>query len=421
MFQGRQRLIIKNLGPIEYCDILLSKMTVLCGPQAQGKSTIAKAIFFFRNVKNFLSESLIAPSPAPMFHLQSQLLLRERFQQIFGRFEDMSEDMSMSFEYASNIRIEISNRYSGKPPVRFSKKIDEWLAKYSFDIPLSSGDLQRIKNESKNFFEDDHEIIYIPAGRSTLSNLSNALSYIFFRLNDRQKEMIDYCTTSYIEFITSIKGIFDPESRRFSEKLFYNSQQFEQLKIIDERAKHILKGRYIFSEGNEYLSFDCKENEKTIGIRFASSGQQEVLWILNSIYYCVSSDKAAFFIIEEPEAHLYPNTQKEVAEYIVASLTDKNECLITTHSPYILGSLNNILDARRLLDKGVDVSNIIKNEKIPLLTKQEDICAYFVNGGRVYNALDDRIGLIKNELIDDASDDINRVTDKLIEAEQEQQ
>ena len=214
--------------------------------------------------------------------------------------------------------------------------------------------------------------------------------------------------------------MFDPESRRFPEKLFYNFQQIEQLKMIDERAKHILRGRYIFSEGNEYLCFDCKNAEKTIGIRFASSGQQEVLWILNSIYYCVSSDKPAFFIIEEPEAHLYPNTQKEIAEYIVASLADNRECLITTHSPYILGALNNILDARRLLDKGVDVSNIIENESIPLLTRQGDLCAYFVDGGSVSDALDE-LGLIKNELIDGASDDINRVTDKLIEAEREQQ
>lgn len=420
MFQGRQRLVIKNLGPIEYCDILLSKMTVLCGAQAQGKSTIAKAIFFFRSVKTFFSEVLVAQRSDPVVELEFQLVLLEKFQQIFGRLKDMSENMSVSFEYDSDLRIEISNCNDGSHPVRFSVSVNEWASRYA-DVLLSFGDLQRIKKEAENFFKDDREIIYIPAGRSMLSNLSNALSYIFFKLNDRQKEMIDYCTTSYIEFITSVKGMFDPESRRFPEKLFYDSQQFEQLKIIDERAKHILRGRYIFSEGNEYLCFDCKNAEKTIGIRFASSGQQEVLWILNSIYYCVSSDKPAFFIIEEPEAHLYPNTQKEIAEYIVASLADNRECLITTHSPYILGALNNVLDARRLLDKGVNVSAIIRDEKIPLLARKEDLCAYFVDGGGVSDALDEEIGLIKNELIDDASDDINRVTDKLIEAERGQQ
>lgn len=47
-------LAIKNLGPIKNCDIELSKMMVLDGPQAAGKSTVAKAIFFFRTIKNEL-------------------------------------------------------------------------------------------------------------------------------------------------------------------------------------------------------------------------------------------------------------------------------------------------------------------------------------------------------------------------------
>ena len=114
---------------------------------------------------------------------------------------------------------------------------------------------------------------------------------------------------------------------------------------------------------------------------------------------------------------MYPNTQKDVAEYVVTALSEKNECLLTTHSPYILGTLNNILDARRLLDKGVDVSQIVTEEKIPLLASKDEIGAYFVGDSEVVEALDDEIGLIKNELIDDASDVINNVADKLIEAE----
>ena len=48
----KQHLVIKNLGPIKNCEIDLTKMIVLDGPQAAGKSTVAKAIFFFRTVKN---------------------------------------------------------------------------------------------------------------------------------------------------------------------------------------------------------------------------------------------------------------------------------------------------------------------------------------------------------------------------------
>jgi predicted ATPase len=43
---------ISNFGPIEECDMDINQFTVLTGPQASGKSTIAKAIYFFRTIKD---------------------------------------------------------------------------------------------------------------------------------------------------------------------------------------------------------------------------------------------------------------------------------------------------------------------------------------------------------------------------------
>lgn len=43
---------INNLGPVKHCCMTLEDFCVLTGPQASGKSTIAKAIFFFRTIKD---------------------------------------------------------------------------------------------------------------------------------------------------------------------------------------------------------------------------------------------------------------------------------------------------------------------------------------------------------------------------------
>ena len=69
-----------------------------------------------------------------------------------------------------------------------------------------------------------------------------------------------------------------------------------------------LKGDYQYNAGKEYIIAKDKElhNEK-IPINFASSGQQEVLWLLNQLYILMLKKEKAFVIIEEPEAHLYPN------------------------------------------------------------------------------------------------------------------
>ena len=42
---------INNLGPVKNCKRSLEQFCVLTGPQASGKSTIAKALFYFRTVK----------------------------------------------------------------------------------------------------------------------------------------------------------------------------------------------------------------------------------------------------------------------------------------------------------------------------------------------------------------------------------
>ena len=44
----KERLVIKNFGPIREVDLELGKMTVLIGDQATGKTTIAKVLAMCR-------------------------------------------------------------------------------------------------------------------------------------------------------------------------------------------------------------------------------------------------------------------------------------------------------------------------------------------------------------------------------------
>ena len=66
-----------------------------------------------------------------------------------------------------------------------------------------------------------------------------------------------------------------------------------------------LKGDYLYNAGKEYIVVeDEEEHSEKIPINFASSGQQEVLWLLNQLYILMLKKEKAFVIIEEPEAHL---------------------------------------------------------------------------------------------------------------------
>lgn len=43
------KLRLYHVGPIQECDLDLNDFTVLTGPQSSGKSTVAKAVYFFQD------------------------------------------------------------------------------------------------------------------------------------------------------------------------------------------------------------------------------------------------------------------------------------------------------------------------------------------------------------------------------------
>jgi predicted ATPase len=57
-----QKVIIKDFGPIKDVSLEIKDLMVFVGPQASGKSTIAKVIFFFKSLRDdlikYLSDSI---------------------------------------------------------------------------------------------------------------------------------------------------------------------------------------------------------------------------------------------------------------------------------------------------------------------------------------------------------------------------
>ncbi len=61
------------------------------------------------------------------------------------------------------------------------------------------------------------------------------------------------------------------------------------------------------------------------------------------IFGYILDETSVFMVFEEPEAHLYPETQSDIVELIglLANLYH-NQIIIITHSPYILPPFNNL-------------------------------------------------------------------------------
>lgn len=94
------QITIHNLGPISKCSLELKNFTVLAGPQSNGKSTIAKAVFFFRTVKQDILQMMMQGGPKSVTGLSNakweitvKSRMREKFLQLFGTSWVMPSDM----------------------------------------------------------------------------------------------------------------------------------------------------------------------------------------------------------------------------------------------------------------------------------------------------------------------------------------
>ncbi len=408
-------LILKNVGPIQDCQIDITQFNVFTGAQASGKSTIAKSVFFFKTIKDDICDCIIKRttlSSASTLHKTVLKQLRNKFLQLFGTSRAMSNDLLMLYRYDEDTYIKITLTLNeGADYISpnyvyfdFSQNIRVFLSQYNNIDPIKHVDLKsEISKKLNMLFCDEYETIFVPAGRSLITLLTNQLNYIFTSMDEDQKRSLDFCTQKYVERILKIRPHFNNgisgflESKHLPDSKMSVSLSRKSIKLVND----ILKGRYIFTNGEERLAL---KNDRYVKINYTSSGQQETVWIFNILLYQLINDTKTFIILEEPEAHLYPDAQKKITELLSLFLSNGNALLITTHSPYILGTINNLIFAKDISENGKKE----KGARIIDESKQITECfAYFVENGSTKNCISEDDSLIQNEVIDGASQAIN--------------
>lgn len=431
MKKTNEKLIIHNLGPIKDCELDIKDYMIFTGQQASGKSTVAKSIFFFKNIKNLLmlliKKQLFFIENEINIPLKDKLIkeIRLNFLQVFGSTWGMPKDMKISYYYDTEekIFVDISLKKDNKSPnyiwIDFSSNLIDKINKLENMVKTEKHfkNQEDFKNYINNIFNDEYDVVYIPAGRSMITLLSSQLNYIYSSMEDAQKKSIDYCTQNYLEKILKLKSFFNNTTDDMIKDIMKMTSlkiDSNKLNLASNMIKKILKGNYIYINGEERLQL---ENSKGyVKINFASSGQQEVLWILNTLFYHLLNNKKAYFIIEEPESNLFPNAQKAVIEFVSMIQNSDNKILLTTHSPYVLGTLNNLLYAYDLYNlnnsRKEEINKIIKKE---FWINYNNFSSYFLKNGICENCIDKDVRCIKNEVIDEASNIINEEFDMLVE------
>ncbi|NET72817.1 MAG: AAA family ATPase [Sphaerospermopsis sp. SIO1G2] len=418
------RISIENFGPVKKFEADVTDIMLLIGPQASGKSTISKTIFIFKSLKNeilnYIYSNHLKDSSPLLFYLKSKFLTYFGIQpkrDLFSiKYQYSSEKyikfsgsrdktiMSLSLTIAQELELLITDIFNYR--IIYQEQKQKFNSLEELRELETSRRLQfnNFKLQIDQIFEETHSSVFIPAGRSLMSTLTEQLQDI------KNPDTLDYFTKSFVERINILKTYFTDDLQTLTQNQDIAKHLSDNLlKFLKTLVNKILKGEYRFNADidKERIYFNYNQYVK---LQYASSGQQESVWILLLIFRYILDKTSVFMVFEEPEAHLYPETQSDIVELIglLANLYN-NQIIITTHSPYILSSFNNLLYAdqvgkNKVGDEREAVESIVNSQS---WIDPDRISAYFISENGYESIIDPELKLIQAEKIDSASSIIN--------------
>lgn len=429
------KIVIRNFGPVKEAEINLdNKFQIFIGAQASGKSTICKIVYFCQKIRDYTLDFLMDSEQFTQNHQNEYFnnylkYLTRKFMGCFGTTKHMPR---FSIEYTiGHNRININLNTDGYVRFLFDNSLkseicalinqasDMFLNRLNndevstiMDNITAIGVMKRhLKDVLFDIFQNDVEVIYIPAGRSLLATMSEQLYDVSISHMDlTMQEFINLIRTTKSKFGCKIPEMVKNYTKTVKGQI--NNAAIDQAYLL---IKKILKADYTNESDGEKIYFD--ENH-WVKLMYGSSGQQEVLWILMLVFIAILEKKKSFIVIEEPEAHLFPIAQKDIISLISLMVNVTNSSIIiTTHSPYILTSTNILLYSDKVESmQGKELKTIIPKN---LRVSYDTFAAYKVGNFNetMVSLLDAESHMISTDYIDEVSSITNLELDELINME----
>lgn len=272
------RLTIQNIGMIKNADIKLDGLTVIAGENDTGKSTVGKVLYSI--VKSISKEYEI-----------SQLNLQNNFNKYFDA--DISKN---GFAY---LQME--------------------------DLDLLDLKIDIIDNNCSIHKEKTETSFFIPENRA--SNIIMIETPLVWNLVDLLTKL------PMIEDEMNIELQYPHIMKDLHWNLSFKSR--ENALNISKTISKIINGEFLKnSAGNFYFQ---KDNRKIKLINTATGikyfGILQTLSDNNHLY------QGQILILDEPEVHLHPKWQLELAKVIVYLSEHGIKVLVNSHSPYMIEAL----------------------------------------------------------------------------------
>ncbi len=417
----------KNLGKIKETGLDLRPLTIIIGPNNSNKTYIAYSVYAlweqlrrdayipFQPQIDWLSSSidifaeLFAESFREYQEVESVLNLESFFQDSSQRLftdttimfeiskEELKENLKEIFNGENKLLFELEDiRYIRKNGKRFSSSerlLIPRLSEKLFPIPLA-----------------------LPAERNALILTYKLLSARRYKLmKDTQREIFSRSdldkkqlalfkeqgdtgypkpVEDFLDFLIDVEMAKKPDAEAEFQKL---ADIIEQQ--IQNRNKLYLEPLRL---GGKEIKVRVKKG-LDIDLHNASSAVRQLAPLL--LYLRYRAKKNDFLIIDEPEMNLHPEAQAKLLEIFGMMVNAGIRILITTHSPYLLAHLNNLVHKDTKDAEAAASSLYLKDGRAFLSTEQ--VSAYEIKKNKLHDLKDEDFG-IRWDTLSDVSADIQQ-------------
>ncbi len=432
------KISISNLGPIKEAEIELKPLTIFIGPNNTGKTWAAYSVAAsFEMLKEFINEynykkytdyfdkelieeeeGCFSINAEKVFEkLDFEKYISDNFELYFNNFMFLDKEKKGAKVHITNLNTKVKENF-----FREEKRITFESDTMMRIDPLTSKKLKKVKDSfkiilcgSKNkkaaaFFLDFliiaeiHTSIYkdikiFPSERTSLSYMSDLLVYRYFKNIDINKEKIPKYPKpirDYISLVGDLKN-FDSSTKK--------------KKLIDIFEKEILSGEIDTEKGD--LGNEIKYYFKDGNLKIhATSSLVKAL----SIFYLYIRNygyKNKLFIIDEPAMNLHPEAQVKFMEFISMLVNDGAHFIITTHTPYIVDHLINLMAASKSKKKEEIQELFFLKDKKAFISPNKVAVYEFTKEGKVKDILDRKEITINWETFSKISDRISDIYFKI--------
>lgn len=397
-------LTIKKLGPLKEARIEPRPLTVIIGPQASGKSLIAQCLYFFRGLRQHVARRYKSSWQDDPYWYNTALkeVLDDIRGVAFGYFAEGTASIAYhdsDGKQTIGLKVYNSNRKVSANQA-LKNRMNRWIKEWQENVRTIEGSWFKSPN------------LYIPTERS-----------LFTRLVEEKTGLL-FDPVHPEPFRAFAQELF--QAQKIYRSFFLKKSAFKLPKSIKDANRYILTCQQLALSGEAYVppygrqewkwrvselqeTGDGSQSGRVVPIQATASGQTEAWpFFVIAATYGIISDGGRFYF-EEPETHLHPAAQLQVANVIAFLVNSGQQFTITTHSPFFLYVINNYIMRHMASGKKFD------NGKVAL--DPNDVAVYSIKKDGTCRDIMDRedTKLIPSTELDDIANQLGAEFDQLLD------